>query len=1331
DALAYAALSAIGTVIDNDGLTGSAESYFGLIDHNDLRSEVRAWINVTPVVAGGVASVSAVEAATLIAFDDSLVQTWQGLGAVIVTNVVLSSARAWIEGGSVVAGGLDVSAENVSTLEATATSRIEGFDETTGFTVAFNSIGWKSSNILFNGIDALLGDPLISEAFDGSNTPSDAQAWLRDVHVTIVGDVAVSASQAAQLTAIAGNEGVADAALDGVLSSGSATTGLAGGGVLASNKVNTLARAFIEGSGAPVSVSATGDVTVAASDAAAISAHITVVQSANVSNTAEGLAQTISGLVPTDNDYTTRSGTREIQKGDRVRIGPDDGTLGIDGHVYEYIGDDPLTVDLGSAAADYTNTALWTDLSVEPDLADYYPNIGNLTKSDARAIGILIVMNDLRAESEAYVDNAHVTAGGSVSVTAEELTQLLAEATSTVAASGGSFYGTGTVQAINGQIITNVVLSSTTASISDSTISAGADVTVAASSHAGVDATLLAATNSGDLAFSISLAFNSLGWDSQNFLFNLIDTILGDPLIADAALHGEDPALVSATITGSTVDAGGAINVTAVGATLLNATVSNAADSTASALFNATGKALGFVVAQNKVSSQAVATIDDSSVSAGGELTIHATDEAGIWSNIKIVSSSQTTNNGGLPVLQDEINNFLDGAKYFSNEGERPLVLGDKVRIHADQASGGVTKNALYEWMGVDGPVDLTAADYSDLGLWRPVAASTAVPVGLNVTNSDSMGIAAAIVLNDVWSDVVAALRNNAPITAGSVTVEANESATIVATTDVTGSSSGGSSLTGQGQSLAAGGVIATNRVQSSAQAFVENNPIVTTVGDVTVAATNDSLIEATNLVAMQSGAQSIGIALAFNTIGWGRSNLLFNIVDTLLGDPLISSAFGGNLHPSEALASVTNSPITSAGAVSVTAGSTAHIIAVVSNNATSAPAALMGAEGMSANAILASSMVNSRARAIVEGGAVTATGDIDVSASDAAGISSQTTMYSEVAPSNDLGAGILNKWANQSLAEYKYTQQSGTREVKFGDKVRADDENVYQYMGTTATIDLLTQDYTDFGYWKLLTPVNLINDSVSYAVLSALGTVGAAEAYFLLADHNDLRSSVEAHVVNAPLIAGGDVTVSAIESAELTAFDESVVSSWNGYGVFIVTNVMLSSAKAYVENSNISGGRVTVHAENSSTMDAASSTKIEAWEAVSVVAVFNSIGWKSSNLLFNLVDTIIGDPLISSAFNGEQPSAAVAYVRNSNVLAAGDLAVTAAQAAQITATAGNENVVEASVDIAIGSKAQATGLAGGGIVASNKVSTKAQAFIEFTGAQGTIEAAGVLVSAT
>ncbi len=145
----------------------------------------------------------------------------------------------------------------------------------------------------------------------------------------------------------------------------------------------------------------------------------------------------------------------------------------------------------------------------------------------------------------------------------------------------------------------------------------------------------------------------------------------------------------------------------------------------------------------------------------------------------------------------------------------------------------------------------------------RPLAAGRRehrVPAGLNVTNSDSMASAprSCSTTSGATSRPRSGTTRRSPPAAS--TVEALESATIVATTDVSGSSSGGSSLTGQGQSLAAGGMIATNRVQSGARAIVDETSLETTVGDVTVAASNDSLIEATNLVAMQSGSQSVAI---------------------------------------------------------------------------------------------------------------------------------------------------------------------------------------------------------------------------------------------------------------------------------------------------------------------------------------------------------------------------------------------------------------------------------------------------------------------------------------
>jgi hypothetical protein len=57
--------------------------------------------------------------------------------------------------------------------------------------------------------------------------------------------------------------------------------------------------------------------------------------------------------------------------------------------------------------------------------------------------------------------------------------------------------------------------------------------------------------------------------------------------------------------------------------------------------------------------------------------------------------------------------------------------------------------------------------------------------------------------------------------------------------------------------SLAAGGVIATNRILSAADALIEDTPVTTTAGGIAVTAVNTSSIAAEAHVAMASGAKS------------------------------------------------------------------------------------------------------------------------------------------------------------------------------------------------------------------------------------------------------------------------------------------------------------------------------------------------------------------------------------------------------------------------------------------------------------------------------------------
>jgi hypothetical protein len=71
----------------------------------------------------------------------------------------------------------------------------------------------------------------------------------------------------------------------------------------------------------------------------------------------------------------------------------------------------------------------------------------------------------------------------------------------------------------------------------------------------------------------------------------------------------------------------------------------------------------------------------------------------------------------------------------------------------------------------------------------------------------------------------------------------------------------------------------------------------------------------------------------------------------------------------------------------------------------------------------------------------------------------------------------------------------------------------------------------------------------------------------------------------------------------------------------------------------------VIVDAQNVSRIDATTESKMEAWDAKSLVVAFNSVGWKAQNIFFNALDALLGDPVISSAFGGEQPAAVQAYI--------------------------------------------------------------------------------------
>ena len=62
----------------------------------------------------------------------------------------------------------------------------------------------------------------------------------------------------------------------------------------------------------------------------------------------------------------------------------------------------------------------------------------------------------------------------------------------------------------------------------------------------------IAATISGDTAVGVVLAFNSIGYEAQNILFNGVDALIGSVLVGQSPMRAEAP-VTSANVTGRSV----------------------------------------------------------------------------------------------------------------------------------------------------------------------------------------------------------------------------------------------------------------------------------------------------------------------------------------------------------------------------------------------------------------------------------------------------------------------------------------------------------------------------------------------------------------------------------------------------------------------------------------------------------------------------------------------------------------------------------------------------------------------------------------------------------
>ena len=300
--------------------------------------------------------------------------------------------------------------------------------------------------------------------------------------------------------------------------------------------------------------------------------------------------------------------------------------------------------------------------------------------------------------AQAYVDDSVLRIGGGLTIAALETATIRATDLSTVVSSGGSKLGNSI--AVNGLIASNLVLSEANAFISDSDVlTRGGDIVLDAQNTSTISAEITSDTRSKGVSIGVTLAFNTIGYQAQNILFDLVDSLFGTEL-ADKL-----PAKVSAYIDNSEVVSAGALSLSAVSDAAIEAKILNSATSIAVAPNDTWQISVGAVVALNKISTLVQAFIDDSAsaVANDGDIVLAASDESVITSHVAVASLSLAVSTGyagavsvGVSISRNEIDNEVaafvrDVDEVSSVDGSVRVLAGEVANIEATSTASAIS----------------------------------------------------------------------------------------------------------------------------------------------------------------------------------------------------------------------------------------------------------------------------------------------------------------------------------------------------------------------------------------------------------------------------------------------------------------------------------------------------------------------------------------------------------------------------------------------------------------------------------------------------------------
>jgi len=301
------------------------------------------------------------------------------------------------------------------------------------------------------------------------------------------------------------------------------------------------------------------------------------------------------------------------------------------------------------------------------------------------SVGVALAWNDVSSQVAAYITNGNPgieARTGKIRTLAIENATIDATAVAASAGAGVGFVGIGF--SLAGAYALNAIHTQTNAFVAGSDLTAGNDVTVSAQNTSTIDA-LIASVSAGigggavgaGISIGFSLAENLVGW----------------------SMDGSPTAKVQAYITGSSVQAGGDLLVSATN----NASVEAEVDAVSVAIGGGLVAIAASAAALDVVNKMSVATLAyiantiDDGISVAGDVTVRALESSSIDAEAHAVSVA--TSFGligssiaiGISLAENTISNvveaYLSAADVHTNTGDLTVTANETATIDASSSA--------------------------------------------------------------------------------------------------------------------------------------------------------------------------------------------------------------------------------------------------------------------------------------------------------------------------------------------------------------------------------------------------------------------------------------------------------------------------------------------------------------------------------------------------------------------------------------------------------------------------------------------------------------------